>query len=48
MSHQPGAMTSRERVLAAIDHREPDRVPVDLGSTMSSSISTIAYHCYRL
>jgi len=36
-------MTSRERVLAAINHREPDRVPVDLGSTPSSGISAIAY-----
>lgn len=37
------AMTPRERVLAAIDHREPDRVPVDLGATPSSGISAIAY-----
>ncbi|MEI8258377.1 MAG: methyltransferase, partial [Deltaproteobacteria bacterium] len=36
-------MTSRERVLAAIAHREPDRVPVDLGATPSSGISAIAY-----
>jgi uroporphyrinogen decarboxylase len=36
-------MTSRERVLAAITHREPDRVPIDLGSTPSSGISAIAY-----
>jgi uroporphyrinogen decarboxylase len=36
-------MTPRERVLAAIAHREPDRVPVDLGSTGSSGISGIAY-----
>lgn len=36
-------MTSRERVLAAIAHREPDRVPVDLGSTPSSGISATAY-----
>jgi uroporphyrinogen decarboxylase len=36
-------MTSRERVLAAIRHEEPDRVPVDLGSTPSSGISAIAY-----
>ncbi|HPA19845.1 MAG TPA: uroporphyrinogen decarboxylase family protein [Verrucomicrobiae bacterium] len=36
-------MTSRERVLAAIDHREPDRVPVDLGATPSSGISAMAY-----
>jgi len=36
-------MTSRERVLAAIAHKETDKVPVDLGSTGSSSISAIAY-----
>lgn len=36
-------MTSRERVLAAIEHRTPDRVPVDLGATPSSGISAIAY-----
>jgi uroporphyrinogen decarboxylase len=36
-------MTPRERVLAAIAHREPDRVPVDLGSTGSTGISGIAY-----
>ncbi len=37
-------MTSRERVLAAIAHREPDRVPLDIGSTPSSGISAIAYN----
>ena len=36
-------MTSRERVLAAIAHREPDRVPLDIGATPSSGISAIAY-----
>jgi len=36
-------MTSRERILASIDHREPDRVPVDLGATPSSGISAVAY-----
>lgn len=40
-------MTSRERVLAAIEHREPDRVPVDLGSTPSSGISAIAYGHFK-
>ncbi|MDX9752679.1 MAG: uroporphyrinogen decarboxylase family protein [bacterium] len=35
-------MTSRERVLQAIAHREPDHVPVDLGSTPSSGISAVA------
>jgi uroporphyrinogen decarboxylase len=28
-------MNSRERVLAAISHREPDRVPIDLGGVVS-------------
>ncbi len=36
-------MTPRERILAAIEHRQPDRVPVDLGATPSSGISAIAY-----
>lgn len=36
-------MTARERVLAAIEHRQPDRVPVDLGATPSSGISAMAY-----
>ena len=31
-------MTSRERVLAAINHKEPDRVPIDIGSTIMSGI----------
>ena len=37
-------MTGRERILAAVHHQEPDRVPVDLGATPSSGISAIAYH----
>ncbi len=36
-------MNSRERVLCAIAHKEPDKVPVDLGATPSSGISAIAY-----
>jgi uroporphyrinogen decarboxylase len=36
-------MTSRDRVLAAINHQQPDRIPVDMGSTPSSGISAIAY-----
>ncbi len=36
-------MTSRERILAAINHQKPDRVPVDMGATPSSGISAIAY-----
>ncbi|MDO9341628.1 MAG: uroporphyrinogen decarboxylase family protein [Bacteroidales bacterium] len=29
-------MNSRERILAAINHKQPDRIPVDLGATPSS------------
>jgi len=36
-------MTHRERIVAAIEHREPDRIPIDLGATPSSGISAIAY-----
>ncbi len=32
-------MTPRERVRAALNHRQPDRVPVDFGSTMVTGIS---------
>lgn len=37
-------MTSRERVLAAIAHREPDRVPIDQGSMRSTGMMAIAYN----
>ncbi|MGD9495386.1 MAG: uroporphyrinogen decarboxylase family protein [Armatimonadota bacterium] len=36
-------MTSRERVLAALSHKEPDRVPFDLGTTFVTGIHCIAY-----
>ena len=39
-----GTMTSRERVLATIDHKEPDRVPIDLGGSVVTGISAIAYY----
>jgi len=37
-------MNSRERILAAINHKQPDRIPVDIGATPSSGISAVAYH----
>lgn len=37
-------MTSRERIMAAVNHKTPDRCPIDLGSTPSSGISAIAYN----
>ncbi|TAK66018.1 MAG: hypothetical protein EPO22_04180, partial [Dehalococcoidia bacterium] len=36
-------MTSRERVLTALDHREPDRVPIDVGSMPVSGICAGVY-----
>ena len=35
-------MSHRERVIAALNHREPDRVPLDMGSCVSG-IAVIAY-----
>ncbi|MDP6402273.1 MAG: uroporphyrinogen decarboxylase family protein [SAR202 cluster bacterium] len=35
-------MTSRERVRAALNHEEPDRVPIDMG-TVASTINSTAY-----
>jgi uroporphyrinogen decarboxylase len=36
-------MTSRERVRAALSHREPDRVPFDLGGSRMTGIHVQAY-----
>lgn len=41
------SMTSRERVLCALNHREPDRVPIDLSGHRSSGIAAIAYRRLR-
>ncbi|HUT51765.1 MAG TPA: uroporphyrinogen decarboxylase family protein [bacterium] len=36
-------MKPRERVLAALDHREPDVAPIDFGGHRSSGINAMAY-----
>jgi len=36
-------MTHRERVMRALSHQEPDRVPLDFGATRSTSIVVQAY-----
>jgi len=36
-------MTSRERVLTSLNHREPDRIPIDLSGHRSSGIAAMAY-----
>jgi uroporphyrinogen decarboxylase len=40
-------MNHRERLVTALDHQEPDRVPIDLGSTGITSITVGAYHDLR-
>jgi len=35
MSNTKETMTSRERVLAALEHRQPDRIPIDLGGNQT-------------
>jgi uroporphyrinogen decarboxylase len=40
-------MNSRQRVLAAINHKEPDRVPFDLGGTVVTGIQAKAYQRLR-
>jgi len=36
-------MTSRERVQAAVEFRQPDRVPIDLGGMKATGINALAY-----
>jgi len=38
-----GNMTPRERVLAAVEHRQPDRMPIDVGGSSFSTIIGTAY-----
>jgi len=40
-------MNSRERLLAALNHQEPDRSPYDLGSTQVTGIHLVAYEGLR-
>lgn len=35
-------MDSRERVLLSLNHKEPDKVPVDLGGTICSTLTLTA------
>ena len=40
-------MNHRQRVLAALRHQEPDRVPLDLGGTVDSTVMAVAYRKLR-
>ncbi len=37
-------MTSRERVLNTLNHKEPDKIPIDIGGMGSTGIMAIAYN----
>ena len=37
------SMTSRDRVLAAINHEEPDRVPIVIGASNATGIKMKPY-----
>lgn len=36
-------MNSRKRLLTTLNHKEPDRIPLDLGGTIVTSITRNAY-----
>jgi len=38
------ALNSRERIILSINHKQPDKVPVDLGSSTVTGISATAYN----
>jgi uroporphyrinogen decarboxylase len=40
-------MTPRQRILAALDHKESDRIPIDLGSSIVTSCTKAAYEPLR-
>ena len=37
-------MTSRERVLTTLNHKEPDRIPIDFGAMRSTGIMAVEYN----
>jgi uroporphyrinogen decarboxylase len=37
-------MNSRERLLMSLNHKQPDKVPIDLGSSTVTGISAVAYN----
>jgi uroporphyrinogen decarboxylase len=40
-------MTSRERVIKSLNHKEPDLMPIDLGATVVTSVTNIVYENLR-
>lgn len=37
-------MTSRERIIETLNHRQPDRVAIDLGATNATGVSAVVYN----
>lgn len=37
-------MNSRERIFSALNHKEPDRIPIDIGGTSCSTLTEPVYH----
>ena len=37
-------MNSMDRLLLSINHKQPDKVPIDLGSSTVTGISAVAYN----
>jgi len=44
MGYNRREWTSKKRVLTSINHKEPDRVPIDLGGTIVSGIMAGKLH----
>lgn len=40
-------MTSRERVLTALEHKEPDHIPIDCGGTICSTLTRSAHNSVK-
>jgi len=47
LSESQPKIKGRERLLTALSHQEPDRIPLDLGSTQVTGIHSIAYQNLR-
>ncbi|NLG72772.1 MAG: hypothetical protein GX495_12130 [Chloroflexi bacterium] len=46
-NHDSDSVSGRQRLLTALNHQEPDRIPLDLGSTQVTGIHVTAYHKLR-
>ena len=46
-AHEVKLMTPRERVWAALNHKEPDHVPLDINGTCCTSLTKVAYENLR-